>query len=349
MKMRVILPLLFLTALLASCGAPTVGDVGVSQSFFAMDTVMGITLMDGTEDDLSAAILEINALDAMLSRTLPESSLSQVNAAAGTGTLVPVPEAVFDAVSAACALAQRTEGAYEPTIAPLMDLWGFTTEQPHVPPQDAITSVLTSQIGFQQVFCSQTEGEFGILLSQPGMALDLGGIGKGFAAGQVSELLSRRGVTSALLSLGGNITALGHKENGEPWKIAVADPQDSSAYLCLIPLVDQTASTSGGYERYFEADGQHYHHILDPETGLPADSGLLSVTVVSSDPVAADALSTALFVMGPERGLELWRASEDFECILVHETGLVQVTEGLADTLEFWGESHGYTCETVDR
>ncbi|NLF34566.1 MAG: FAD:protein FMN transferase, partial [Clostridiales bacterium] len=182
-----------------------------------------------------------------------------------------------------------------------------------------------------------------------GMAIDLGAIAKGAAAAGAADVLRDHGVTSGLLMLGGNITALGHKPDGTPWRVAVRDPADRDSYLCVLSLTDQSASTSGGYERYFEEHGVLYHHIIDPSTGYPAECGLLSVTVVSADDTAADALSTALFVLGEEGALSLWRASDDFEAILIRTDGRVLVTEGLEAVMEFRGDDHGYQYEIVRR
>jgi thiamine biosynthesis lipoprotein len=181
------------------------------------------------------------------------------------------------------------------------------------------------------------------------MAIDLGAIAKGYTADKVSALLAEYGVTSALVSLGGNITAIGTKPGGPSWRVAVRNPDDPESYLCILSISDQTVSTSGGYERYFEQDGVVYHHILDPLTGSPARSGLKSVSVVSSSGTVADALSTALFVLGEDAALTLWRACDDFDAVLVREDGTVLVTEGLESRFEFEGERHGYTCEIVRR
>ena len=339
---------LLLALLTAACGAPTVGDVGPSQAFFAMDTLMTISLAEGTDDDLTAAVQLINELDAALTRSQGDSPISLVNAAAGSGTLTYVPEETYDAVCRALELAERTKGAFDPTVAPLLDLWGFSGSSPAVPQESAMDALLPL-VDWQSVACTQTPDGCGILLQQAGMGLDLGGIGKGYAAGKVTQLLKERGVTSALLDLGGNVTALGSKKDGGSWNIAVQDPRNDNAYLCIFPLEDATASTSGAYERFFEENGIRYGHILDPETGCPADSGLLSVTVVCADPAVADALSTALFVMGAEDALDFWRESDDFECILISDDGTVQVTEGLAQNMQFQGESQGYHCEIVRR
>ena len=186
-------------------------------------------------------------------------------------------------------------------------------------------------------------------LARAGMEVDLGAVAKGFAAREAEAAIRDAGGTSAMLDLGGNVTVIGAKEDGSPWRVAVKDPRDTGSYLCVLALTDVTLSTSGGYERYFEEDGVRYHHIIDPETGYPADSGLLSVTVVSADHLLADALSTALFVAGPEEALDFWRSRDDFELVLCTGQGELLVTEGLEDVFTFAGADRGYTYEIARR
>ncbi|WP_368241678.1 FAD:protein FMN transferase, partial [Intestinimonas butyriciproducens] len=190
-------------------------------------------------------------------------------------------------------------------------------------------------------------------LDGPGMAVDLGAVAKGRAADLLVPLLTDSGVTSAILDLGGNLTALGTRPDGTPWRIGVKDPRNTETYFCILSLSDKTCSTSGSYERKFEVDGTTYHHILDPATGYPAESGLLSVTAVSSDGMLADGLSTACYVMGAEQSVRLWRAhgleGAGFDLVLVREDGSVWITEGVEDGLDFRGKEAGYTYEIIRR
>ena len=187
------------------------------------------------------------------------------------------------------------------------------------------------------VECGQRDGEKvsvdGTTVSMPaGTQLDLGGIGKGYASAQAKKVLQDAGVTSAIVSLGGNISALGHKPDGSNWTVAIQDPADTSTYFGLLETADKCVITSGGYQRYFEQDGKTYWHILDPGTGYPADSGILSATVVSSDDVLSDGLSTALFVMGLDKAEALWRENSDlFDMILMTSDRKVYITSGISD------------------
>lgn len=174
-------------------------------------------------------------------------------------------------------------------------------------------------------------------------------------AAYVVEALTEHGVESAIIALGGNITALGTKPDGSPFRVYVRDPQGGEEdYLCLMALpAGMTCSTSGGYERWFESGGEIYHHIIDPSDGYPAQSGLLSVTVVAQDPALADAWSTALYVLGAEEAVARWESGTGsvagMELILVTEEGTVYITEGLEEGLETLGEEAGYTYEILRR
>jgi thiamine biosynthesis lipoprotein len=329
--------------LLTGC-APTVGEAGDTLQFYAMDTMMSITVFNGKDGAAAAVEARVNELDAALSRTRADSEISRLSGSAGTGKAVALSPTVYDLLEKAAALSERTGGAFDPTIAPVMDAWGFTKEEKRVPAKEELDKLLP----LVDASAVRLENE-SATLPTAGMAIDVGAIAKGYAGDEALAVLSDYGVTSALVSLGGNITALGTKPDGSAWRVAVRDPADSESYVCILALTDKTISTSGGYERYFESNGVIYHHIIDPDTGYPAQTGLKSVSVVCASGTTADALSTALFVMGEEKALELWRSSDDFELILVRDDGVVLVTEGLEKGFEFQGEKHGYTYEIVHR
>ena len=160
--------------------------------------------------------------------------------------------------------------------------------------------------------------------------IDFGGIAKGYTSSRIMDIYKDNGITSGLVNLGGNVQALGTKTDGTKWKIAVQSPDDTEDYLGILSVQDKAVITSGGYERYFEQDGVTYHHIIDPKTGYPAESGLVSVTIVSEDGTLADGLSTSLFIMGKEKAADFWREhKDDFDAILMSDDGTLYVTEGL--------------------
>lgn len=223
-------------------------------------------------------------------------------------------------------LCQRTDGALDLSIYPIVRAWGFTTGNYQVPEESTITDLL-SHVDYNQV---QYDVTTGIVTLPAGMEIDLGSTGKGFAGQQVAALLREKGVTSALLNLGGNVQTIGTKPDGSLWEIAIRDPKENVPMM-VVSVNDQAVVTSGGYERYFEQDGRTYWHIMDPTTGHPADSGLRSVSIIGDDGLTCDGLSTSLFVMGLEKAAELWAQSDDFEAVFVTDTGEVYITEGLAD------------------
>ena len=185
-----------------------------------------------------------------------------------------------------------------------------------------------------------------VVFAQQGMGIDLGGIGKGYAGQRVHDILAENGVSSALMELGGNICLLGTKPDGSLWRVAIMSPFDTSDRVGVIEAKDVSIVTSGGYQRYFEEDGTTYHHIIDPSTGFPADSGLMSVTIVCSDGLLADALSTALFVMGEDEACRFWRENGGFEMLLVTDDGRIVISSGIEDSFQ---PEDGYTTEVVSR
>ncbi len=315
--MKKLLIALVLLALLAGC-APQ-GETPVQASFFAMNTSMSATVY-GDSDAVEEVKALIAALEAQLSVTDPGSAVYAINRD-GSGALDGEAALLLDGALELC---RRTEGALDLSIYPVVRAWGFTTGDYRVPGQEELAGLLAlvdyTRIGW----------DGSTVTLEPGMEIDLGSVGKGFAGQRAAQLLRQRGVTSALLSLGGNIQAIGSKPDGSAWKIGVRDPLGEDSLLVL-SVRDKAVVTSGGYERYFEADGRSYWHIMDPATGRPAESGLLSVTVVAEDGLMCDGLSTALFVMGLDRAREFWAENRDFEAVFITESGTVCLTEGLQD------------------
>jgi thiamine biosynthesis lipoprotein len=170
-----------------------------------------------------------------------------------------------------------------------------------------------------------------VSLKKEGAGVDLGGIAKGFAADEIARVLKENGVTSAVLSLGGNVGVIGEKPDGSPWGVGIRDPHGTAnEYVGILKLRDTFAVTSGGYERSFEQDGVTYHHIFDPKTGYPANNGLISVTIVSNDSTYADSLSTALYVMGYDKAMAFYEQYKDFEAVFITDQNLIRCTPGIA-------------------
>ena len=297
----------------------------VSKDIFAMDTYMTVTAYGkNAENGVNKAVDEINRLETVLSAEKQESDIYKLNET-GSGTLSTDTKNI---VSKALEINKTTNGAFDISIYPLMVKWGFTTQKYNVPSKNEISKLLKDVDSSKIIFDEKS----GNIKLKENMKIDLGGIAKGYTSNRVMQIFKECGVKSGLVSLGGNVQALGTKTDGTAWQIAIENPDKSSDYIGVVSVKDKAVITSGGYERYFEKNGKTYHHILDPETGYPAESGLKSVAIVSDDGTLADALSTSLFVMGKEKAVAYWRAhSEEFDAILVEKDGTVSVTENIAD------------------
>ncbi|MBO5130478.1 MAG: FAD:protein FMN transferase [Oscillospiraceae bacterium] len=294
--MKRLICLFLICILLSGCGANT------QKTLYHMNTVMHLQLW-GKDCETAAARCDVilRDLESLWSVTDANSSLSAINR--GQDVKLDGPyQALLNQVEA---LSQRTGGAFNPKLYALSNAWGFYNEEFRVPTAEEITEALSQE------------------------QWDLGAALKGYAGYRLTLELDKLKVDRAMLNLGGNIQTYGEKADGSPWKIGIQNP-DGGDYLGIISVTGTMAVvTSGDYQRYFEVDGVRYHHILDPETGFPADSGLRSVTVICDDGLTADAFSTALFVMGLEDGTRFWRASDDFEAVFITNDGKIHATEGV--------------------
>jgi len=295
----------------------------VSKDIFAMDTYMTVTAYGkNAENGVNEAVDEINRLETVLSAEKQESDIYKLNET-GSGTLSTDTKNI---VSKALEINKTTNGAFDISIYPLMVKWGFTTQKYNVPSKNEISKLLKDVDSSKIIFDEKS----GNIKLKENMKIDLGGIAKGYTSSRVMQIFKEHGVTSGLVSLGGNVQALGTKTDGTAWQIAIENPDKSSDYIGVVSVKDKAVITSGGYERYFEKNGKTYHHILDPETGYPAESGVKSVTIVSDDGTLADALSTSLFVMGKEKALDYWREHKnEFDTVLVEDNGDITITGGL--------------------
>ncbi len=314
---------------------------------FAMDTVMQFTLYnENGEQLLTDAEQEIRRLERLFSVTMEDSEIARLNEQSGLGE-VSLSEDTLKILKRGKEIGELTNQAFNITISPVVKAWGFTTDsEKHVPSQETLESLLQlTKINDLKIDENTSTAE----LLKKGMAVDLGGIAKGYTSDAVTALLKEDGVTSGLIYLGGNISAIGTKPNGEKWKVAIENPLDVNDYVGILEVQDCSVITSGGYQRYFEENGKRYHHIIDSNTGYPADKGLLSVTIISKDGIKADGLSTALFVMGLDKAVDLWRNSDDFEAVFITDDGKVIATEGAAAFFTFEGRDNDFVYETVER
>lgn len=295
-----------------------------TDQLFAMDTYMTFTAYGKeAEEAVQEAIAEVQRLDALLSTGSERSEVSRINAAGG-GELSEDSQILLER---ALEIYEETGGLFDPTIYPLMELWGFPTQEYHVPTEAEIQETLAL------VDASRVRRDGASVTLGAGQRLDFGGIAKGYTSARLMEIFRSHGISSGFVSLGGNVQTIGKKQDGTNWQIGIQDPDSGQGeVIAVVEVEDRAVITSGGYERYFEEDGNTYIHILDPRTGYPADGDLESVTVVSADGTLADALSTSLYLMGYEDAEEYWRAHrEEFDMVLITDQGEICVTEGLRD------------------
>lgn len=296
----------------------------VSQEIFAMDTYMTVTAYgDNAQKGVTDAVAEIQRLDNLLSIGKEDSEISKLNksgcAAMSDDTAVMVTKALD--------LYKSTGGAFDITVLPLMELWGFTTQEYYVPTEDEIQSTL-QRVGADKLTWDENTKTLTLGDKQE---IDLGGIAKGFTSSRIMEIFKKDGVTCGMVSLGGNVHLLGTKQDGSAWRVGIQDPNNTDDMLGILQANDCAVITSGAYERNFEKDGVTYHHIIDPATGKPSNSGLTSVTIVSKDGTLADGLSTSLFVMGKDKAIAYWKQhADEFDTILVDKDRNVYITEGIA-------------------
>jgi FAD:protein FMN transferase len=283
------------------------------------------------EECLEAVRTEVARLERLLSRFLPESDISRVNASAGRRS-ERISRETYDLLSKAVELSDRYLGSFDVTVGPLITLW-HSAKEARAEPDEARIGQILPLVDYRAVTLDPRETTAG--LRNSGQCLDPGGIGKGFAGDKILEVFRRFGIPSAYSNLGGNVVTVGARPDGSPWRIGIQHPRDENGLLGSVSVVSETVVTSGDYQRYFtDGRGKRHHHILDPTTGYPAQAGLISVSVVSESSVEADVLSTALFVAGMEKGLTFLRGDRQTEAILVDSVLNVYLTRGLRDRFQ---------------
>lgn len=332
LRRLIVLGLLIAAMLAAACrpGGWTAAKP-YNETQFLMDTVVEMTAYGpGAEQGVKAAFAEIKRLNDLSNNFDPASQVSQINQAAGRSAVKADP-ALIAMLLRANELSAELDGAFDVTVGPLTDLWGIGRKGDYIPTQADIDNVLPL-VDYRRVAIDTAAGT--VYLPKEGMKLDLGGIAKGYAVDKVIDILKSRGVQSALVNAGGDIRVIGRRPDGNPWRIGVMHPRKPDAVIAKLALTDwDTMETSGDYQRYIMRDGVRYAHILDPHTGRQPRQ-LASVTVVLNNSADGDIFSTALFVLGPERGLTALRRFPGVEAVMVTDQGKVLVSPGLEGKAE---------------
>lgn len=295
-------------------------------SSFGMNTDITYRVFgEKAESAVAEAKSVLSTLEYKLSRFMPDSEVSKLNLFSGKGH-VKISCETYEVLSFALLLSEISQGLFDITVAPLIDLWDYKHSF-HVPEVTRIQSVLP-QVNFHDLLLNSQDKT--ACLRNEGQSIDLGGIAKGYASDRFIKTLKEHGVSSAFINIGGNVSTLRNKPDGSPWSVGIRHPRQNGCLLGAVKVTSKAVVTSGDYERYFtDMSGKRWHHILNPTTGFPANSGLISATVIDDSAMTADALSTAIFIAGFDKGLEYLMQFPGAEAILVDNQQQVFITQGL--------------------
>ena len=325
---------LCIAALLASVCCERQGPRLYKETRAALYTVVSVTVSADNEASgqsaLNAAFGEMERIAGLLNFYSDASEISRVNRQAGISPVAVSPE-TLEIIRKALTVAALTEGAFDVTVGPVVKLWDFKNAV--IPDRPALIKAL-STVGYRKILLDEAQGT--VYLTQKGMQIDLGGILKGYAADRAVEVLRKNGISSGIVAVGGEVKAFGRRPGGEYWNVGIKNPRQKGPddeILATVRLSEQAISTSGDYEKFFNKNGNLYHHILDPRTGFPSP-GCRSVTIVTRESALADALATGIFVLGPQRGLAVLEEN-GFDGVIVDEHGSIHVTAALKDSVRF--------------
>ena len=311
-----IFPPLFLTAIL-SCGSSEEDLIRRTQ--FIMGTLVEIIIREPSQVKaqlaLSSAFDEMRRLEKLMSTHLPDSEISRLNAEADGKNWQVVSQEVLEVIKRGIHWGNRSDGAFDISIFPVSSLWRFDDDNPFIPDAQRLVQAV-GLVNFREVEIDGTS----IRLKQPGMSLHLGAIAKGYAVDKAMAVLQKNGIRHALINAGGDLKAIGQRKDGQPWSIGLQHPRQPEKLIASIALSKKAVATSGDYQKYFMKENVRYHHILDPATGMPV-KGVISSTIVANSVMDADALATAVFVLGPEKGMALVDSLDGVEGMLVTESG----------------------------
>ena len=344
----------FVAAIFSSSFISCAKKVIPPQSKICMDTVCSVNLYnDGTKKLYEEIFSRLDEIEKQFSVTIPDSCVSLINSNAGIQPVM-ITDDVFVVLNISAKVSEISQGAFDVTADPVIRLWGINTDKARVPLQSEIDSALQKVGNDRMIFAN--DGTSWCILEN-GMSLNFGAVAKGYAADAIVQVLDAHEVKKAIIDLGGNIFCYGEKDDGSLWTVGIKNPENpSGAPLLKLRSEETSVVTSGIYERYLEEGGKRYHHIFDPKTGYPVENELASVTVICKNSTAADALSTACFVLGQNESFAHLADFENFfhekiGLVFIHKNGDVFVTENLQGKISFYGDDNGKKislCEVVE-
>lgn len=309
-----------MTALLSGCSAGSSGPMTYTDTVF--DTVISVQIYDSKDKELLNDIKKMcRDYENLFSNTIETSEISQINNAKGETVQVSAETAAL--IKKGLYYGEMSNGALDITMGSVTSLWNFKAEKAAVPSKTKLLEAL-EHVDYKKVSVDGTT----VQLKDPETSLDVGAIAKGYIADRLKDYLKKQSVRHALINLGGNVLAIGTKPDGTPFNIGIQKPfTDSGIPLTSVKIDDKSLVTSGTYQRYFKKGDTIYHHILDPKTGKPCDNGLSSVTILTDSSLAADALSTTCFILGPEKGMKLVNQFDNVEAVFVSEDNEISYSD----------------------
>lgn len=310
------------------------------RTLFVLGTIVKLEAYGRMADDvIDEAVERLNEIDDRVSVFKDYSEVSRINKYA---SIKPqkVSSDTFLLLKKAVGYSKLTGGTYDPTIFPLVDLWSIGTKDEHIPDEEKIKEKL-KLVNYKDIALNENENS--VMLKQHNQSIDLGGIAKGYAADEVRSIFLKYHIKSALIDLGGNILVLGKKADGKAWNVGIQDPLSTrGGYVGIISDINRSFVTSGNYERYFIKDEKKYHHIINPVSGYPSDSNLLSITIISRNSIDGDGLSTGIYILGLERGMELIETLDGIEAVFITADKEIYATSGITDKFKVTSNVYKY-------
>lgn len=325
MNKTLIIALLITLTALAGCASSESTSEPISKTTLQFGTVIQLTVFDSKDEPaLEKALAHMKILENELSTSVFSSNISEFNRAKA-GEAVALKNHARAVIDRGLYYSELSEGRFDITIEPVVDLWAIGKEGAHIPSDKELAEAL-SHVNYRNIEFDKAAGT--LKKNKDGIKIDLGAIAKGYAADEAVRILKEEGVEKALVNLGGNVYALGDKD-GEPWKVGIQDPlQSTGAMVGIVDVKNTAVITSGVYERYFEEDGVRYHHILDPKSGYPINNELLGISIITGSAIDGDALSTVVYTMGLEKGMAFVENLDGVEAIFVTRDKSIYVSTG---------------------
>ena len=321
--------ILILIVLLPLAGC-SVGKKEYSKEAFMMGTIISLKYYgkDG-EKAIEESVKRIDEIEKSMSLNIGDSEISQINKEAGIKPVI-VSDSIFEVIERGIYYGELSKSRFDISIRPVDALWAIGTENERVPEKSEIDEAL-KKVDYRNIEINKEKKT--IYLKEKGMAIDLGGIAKGYAADELVNILKKYKIDSAMINLGGNLYVYGSKDGKEVLNIGIQDPKKTQGeYFGVVKVKDKSVVTSGNYERYFEKDGKRYHHIMDPSTGYPSENGIISSTIISDKSIDGDALSTATYVIGVEKAMQLIESIGGVEAIIVTDDNKIYTSSGINES-----------------